>query len=324
MKQSKRLRFGRFYTPPGVADLTLGLAVRAGSDRIWDPTCGDGSFLRQAIHRGHSPELLFGHDVDPAAVSATRKSIPGARDEHADLFSLDPEQTGLFDAIAGNPPFVRVERMPSERRSELRRRTSEALGFAPPAQTDLSVLSLLHCLRFLAPGGRLAFVMPNTWMDADFSRPIRRWLLQHYSLRAVVESRCEPWFPQARVNTVIVVFEASSSTRQPTFARCLAPASGALAPGILGDAPAEPESLQLRHAPAADERWSTLLRAPDLWFEVHERAAGRLVPLGDPERPVLSKAYGTKVGISAFFSQQGRLRQIRMTFLPCGLVARKE
>jgi adenine-specific DNA-methyltransferase len=303
--EGSRLRFGRFYTPPGVADLALGLAIRDPSDRVWDPTCGDGAFLRQAAARGHPVQRLTGHDLDGGAVEATRAALPGASVSASDLFALDPADIGPFEAIAGNPPFVRVERLPEPRRRALRRAVRDGIGWEPPARADLSVLALLHCLRFLAPGGRLAFVMPNTWMDADFGRPVRDWLAERYRLVAVVESRSEPWFPEARVNTVIVVFEApphAAPTAAPAFVRCLAPTSGALAPAILGEAPVEPDQLQLRRRSIDGRRWSVLLRAPDAWFEVQERAGDRLVRLGDASRPLLQRGYGTKVGIAAFFS----------------------
>lgn len=267
-----RLRYGRFYTPPDVVDLALDAAIRTPADRVWDPTCGDGAFLRRAAERGHPAALLRGTDIDDAAVAAAAQALPGADLSVADLFS---GTDGEYDVIVGNPPFVRVERLPAERRSSLRAAVAAATGFTPPAQADLAVLALLCSLQRLAPGGRLAFVMPNTWMDADYGRPVRRWLLERFRLVSVIESRARPWFPEARVNTVIVVLERSTPGGWARFVSLPSPA---------------------RLAHPADDRWGPLLRAPDCWFDVLGRAP--LVPLGD----VLEMGYGTKVGITAFFS----------------------
>ena len=299
MGEGPRKRFGRFYTPPGVADLALGLALRSPDDRVWDPTCGDGAFLRRAAAAGHRQELLHGHDLDPEAVSSTGEALPDARLEVADLFALDPRAIGLFDAIVGNPPFVRNERLPAARRRAIRAAVAASIGWEPPAQADLSVLALLWCLGFLAPGGRLSFVMPNTWMDAAFGRAVRRWLVERHRLLAVVESRREPWLPEARVNTVIVALERGAAAGTTSFVRCLETAGGGLAAPILAGR-SDPR-LALRRAAAPHDRWSPLLRAPDCWFEVRRAAGPRLVRLGDPERPLLRRAYGTKTGITAFF-----------------------
>lgn len=303
MRADPRLETGSFYTPPGVADLALGLAIRDPADRVWDPTCGDGAFLRRALGRGHRADLLAGHDLDGAALAAARAAVPGAGISRADLFSLDPRDVGPFDAIAGNPPFVRNERIPASRKEEIRSLVARGLGWEPPARADLSVLALLHCLRFLAPGGRLAFVMPNTWMDVASAAPIRRWLLEHADLLAVVESRIEPWFPAAKVNTVIIAFQARGApvpAPVPAFAGCLAPASADLAAALLDPSRDHPGLAVRRRDPGSD-RWSPLLRAPDSWFEVLAEAGPSLVRLGDPERPLLRLAYGTKPGITEFF-----------------------
>ncbi len=321
MQRSKRLRYGRFYTNPSVAELTLQLAAAGPRDRIWDPTCGDGAFLRRAHRDGHNAQRLFGHDINPEAVATCAAALPQATVQVADLFDLDPSQLGTFEVIVGNPPYVRNERLPAERRAEIRSRIQASLGLRPPAQCDLSLLSLLQALRFLAPGGRLAFVMPNTWMDADSGQSLRPFLLEHYMLRAVVESRNEPWFPEASINTVIVVLEArgpDSVVGDTCFAQLLGSAGDGQAAAILDpEVPAEPTLRRRWVRPAqllkegpqrAEPRWSTFLRAAPIYFDVLERAEGRVVRLGDQSRPLLRKGYGTKVGISAFFSPR-RSRQ---------------
>ncbi len=293
---------GRFYTPARLARLTLALALGPiGSEawrtaRIWDPTCGDGGFLRHAADLGGT--RLVGHDLDGAAIAALAGMLPQARLQQADLFDLDPVDLGLFDAIAGNPPYVRHERREPRRQREIATRLGAWLGVALPGGADLSLLALIQALRFLAPGGRLAFVLPATFLDVARAAGVRAALLDRFALRAVVESRRDPWFDNAAVNTVVAVFERSGEQRT-VFARIdhtgpeLAPVieAGRSADGVRSRTI---DRSTLRAAP----RWSTFLRAPDLWFEVLEQADGAFVR---PER-VLSLAYGTKPGISAFFA----------------------
>ena len=293
---------GRFYTPRRVARLALALAVGpVGAEawraaRIWDPTCGDGGFLRPAADLGGA--RLVGHDVDGAAVAALRAALPSAELHHADLFDLDPSELGLFDAIAGNPPYVRHERMEPTRQRAIIDALSRALDMKLPGGADLSLLALLQCLRFLAPGGRLAFVLPCTFLDLARTAGVRSALLERFSLRAVVESRRDSWFDNAAVNTVIAVFERGESAGT-VFAQ-LDRTDLDLAPAIDAGRPADGLRCRTvqRTSLRAAKRWSTFLRAPDVWFEVLERGQGALVA---PER-VLRVAYGTKPGISAFFA----------------------
>ncbi len=285
---AERLRAGRFYTPPGVVDLVLGLALRSQADRIWDPTCGDGAFLRGAARAGF--ERLWGTDQDAGALASV--DVPATL-RCTDLFALEPADLPAFDAIVGNPPFVRVERLEPERRRWLRERVGASLPIPLPAQADLSLLAMLHCTRFLAPGGRLAFVMPNTVLDAEFGAPLRRHLLEQVGLRAVVESRVEAWFPEVSLNTAVVVLERCE---RATFVQLDAPASAAAAEAVLlgGQQGWTQERLD-------GTRWTEPLRAPAVWFEVLERAE-----LHSPH-DFMELRYGLKPGISAFFAPKDGL-----------------
>jgi hypothetical protein len=44
----KQHTFGQFETPPDVADLLLGFCLRRPSDKLLDPSCGEGAFLVRA------------------------------------------------------------------------------------------------------------------------------------------------------------------------------------------------------------------------------------------------------------------------------------
>lgn len=45
----ERHRYGQHYTPPEVARLLAAFAVRSGDDLVFDPSCGDGRLLIEAL-----------------------------------------------------------------------------------------------------------------------------------------------------------------------------------------------------------------------------------------------------------------------------------
>src|SRR5690606_16424907 len=109
--RAERIQHGRFYTPEPVAELVLSLVLgdRALPRRLVDPSCGDGVFLRAARRRGIPPGRLGGLDLDAVAVGAARAAT-GAEVVVADLFEPHPLD-GRCDAVVGNPPYVRQERL---------------------------------------------------------------------------------------------------------------------------------------------------------------------------------------------------------------------
>jgi SAM-dependent methyltransferase len=72
---------------------------------------------------------------------------------------------------------------------------------------DLYVHLFFHTARFLKPGGRMGIVTSNAWLDVNYGYELQRFLLTQFKMVAVLESRCEPWFTEASVNTVVTIVE---------------------------------------------------------------------------------------------------------------------
>ena len=79
---------------------------------------------------------------------------------------------------------------------------------------DLYVHLFFHAARFLKPEGRMGIVTSNAWLDANFGYELQEFFLSHFKVVAVLESRCEPWFTEASVNTVVTIVERCDSPKQ--------------------------------------------------------------------------------------------------------------
>ena len=75
---------------------------------------------------------------------------------------------------------------------------------------DLYVSLFWHSAAFLREGGRMGIVTSNAWLDVGYGYALQRFLLDHGKIVAILESRCEPWFLQAAVNTVVTIVERCS------------------------------------------------------------------------------------------------------------------
>src|SRR5262249_43174319 len=103
---ARRAALGQIFTPATVADLAIALALEgrdAAAHRL-HPACGDGVFLARAAARG---ARASGIEIDPRT-AATARSHTTADVEVADFLTLGPPRV-LFDAVIGNPPYVRQE-----------------------------------------------------------------------------------------------------------------------------------------------------------------------------------------------------------------------
>ena len=194
-----RRRRGAFFTPPDVAAALVAEVVDSGT--VLDPACGSGVFLlaaarrllgngvadRGSIVRRH----LFGSDVDPASVEATRRVL-GAwagveSDEVSGVVMADPlhdatdpwpgRPTHGFDAVVGNPPFLGQLRSSTAGTGADRAVLRERFGDLVGAYTDVAWLFLALGLEVLAPGGRMLLIQPQSLLAARDAGPVRDRLL---------------------------------------------------------------------------------------------------------------------------------------------------
>ncbi len=74
-------------------------------------------------------------------------------------------------------------------------------------QADIYAYLFYHAAAFLKEGGRLGIVTSNSWLDVAYGLELKRFLLRHFKIVAVVASWCEPWFQDASVNTAFTILE---------------------------------------------------------------------------------------------------------------------
>ncbi len=131
---------GAFFTPPEICSFLAEWAIRSASDRVMEPSCGDAAFLRAATDRLRemgaplpvsglsSFGQVHGVELHPAsahyaAAVVTRAGIPATILE-GDFFDLDAQPA--FDAVIGNPPYVRYQDFAGPARLKAQRRALEA------------------------------------------------------------------------------------------------------------------------------------------------------------------------------------------------------
>jgi len=239
----ERHRYGQHFTGDDVVDLINTFCVHNACDNILDPACGSGSFLVRAYYRKrridpnrtHADFIseLFGCDIAlyPAHLATLNLAAREISDEanyprisRRDFFSFIPKkpfcyipdgaggQEGVelstIDAIVGNPPYVRQEKID--------KRDKEGYGqLVSSAWPDLrlSGRSDLHCYfwpaatRLLKEDGYFGFLTSSSWLDVEYGFPLQGWLLRHFRILAIMESGAEPWFEDARVKTCVTILQ---------------------------------------------------------------------------------------------------------------------
>src|SRR5439155_9182399 len=125
---------------------------------------------------------------------------------HSDFFDVEASRfESLFDACIGNPPYVRYHRFRGEARSR-------GQTVASSSGVQLSGLAsswapfVVHAAELVAPGGRLALVLPAELLHVDYAAPIREFLQRRFG-SVTVATFDEAIFPGAMIDTVLLLAE---------------------------------------------------------------------------------------------------------------------
>lgn len=87
-----------------------------------------------------------------------------------------------FDAVIGNPPYVRTELIPDVLMAEYRSRYSTIYDRA-----DLYIPFIERSLRSLAKGGALGFICADRWMKNRYGGPLRELVAEEFHLKVYVD-----------------------------------------------------------------------------------------------------------------------------------------
>jgi hypothetical protein len=106
---------------------------------------------------------------------------------------------GGFDAVIGNPPYVRQESLGDAKvYFQSRYKT-----FRPTA--DLYVNFIERGLNLLRKTGLFGMIVSNKWLRAAYGKPLREFLTNHVSVLQIINLAGLPVFPNATVRTIILI-----------------------------------------------------------------------------------------------------------------------
>jgi adenine-specific DNA methylase len=191
-------------------------AIRGAGDTVMEPSCGEAAFLMAAARRfddlGVARAQLSGVELHSDSASSARRLLSATGHEVdirvGDFFSFQPE--ARYDAVVGNPPYVRYQDFTGESRA----RSREAALRAGVALTNLAsscAAFTVHAALFLRAGGRLALVLPAELLSVNYAAEVRRFLMQRFgSVRLVLFT--ERVFPGVLEEVVLLLAEGTGPT----------------------------------------------------------------------------------------------------------------
>ena len=188
---------GEFYTPRPVVRLMVDLLDPRPGETVYDPACGTGGMLIEAIRHMHSDRLAYGRifgqesSLSTAAMARMNLYLHGAKDIQImqgdtlrnPLF-LDGGRLQTFDCVLANPPFGMEKWGAAQFESDPYGRNI----WGCPADSSADFAWLQHMVKSMDPEkGRCAVVLPQgVLFHSGREGTIRRQLIDSDLLEAVI------------------------------------------------------------------------------------------------------------------------------------------
>jgi len=346
--EEERHKLGQYFTPTLVVDLINAFCIRTGDEKVLDPTCGSGSFLVRAYDRKkrltykNHPKLIeeiWGFDISEYAVQLATLNL-AIRDfryiAYPNVFCKDffdvwkgskLKKPGIsdevlieeFDAVVGNPPYTRQEEIDDLIHSEKEKiyavvERDGVKGFSK--RSSIYAYVFFHSGVFLKEGGYLGFITSNSFLDTDYGKYLKKWMLENFRIVAIIDSKVERFFEDADVNTAVTILQKreDKEEREKNFVRFVylkRKLSEVIEKfnGVDGlrefiektDSFYEDEFLKVKPVRqkelSPEEKWGVFLKAGKVYWEILSKTKGKWKKLSE----VAEVRFGIKTGLNDFF-----------------------
>lgn len=207
---------GGYYTPAPVANFIVRWVAPKAEDKILEPSCGDGSFIRSIAsyckeHKVQFPDVT-GVELD--LHEAEKAGKIGASIINSDFFSYYRDfiyKRMSFDSVVGNPPFIRSQNFDEEYR-KIAFFYMESEGLNPGRLTNIWIPFLVLSTSCLKENGRLGMVIPAEIMQVDYAAEVRNYLARTFDHLIIVTFK-KLLFSNAQQEVVLLLGEKHSEQK---------------------------------------------------------------------------------------------------------------
>ena len=218
-KGEKAKSLGAYYTPDPAVAFMIRWAIQDARYKVIDPSFGNGQFLRASASKGkldNPKEQIFGIELDKDTFEAS-KQILEAQYNIFNLWNDDFFKSDLFfenhfgpklpvesfEAVVGNPPFIRYQTFKGRERAHALERAREH-GVELPGHASSWAPFLVHAISLIKPGGRLAMIAPAELSHAAYAKNVLKYLLEQFATLTILTFQ-KRLFPKLGEDTFIVL-----------------------------------------------------------------------------------------------------------------------
>jgi adenine-specific DNA methylase len=210
--ETKEKLRGGYYTPSFIAEFLTKWVFEIKPKVILEPSCGDGVFLAAIDKQFKDNVTIDAFEIEKDEAQKA-KVLLKASNKKLNLYVQDfleyslkhTPDTCKYEAILGNPPFVRYQYLENKFQTEAESIFKKhELNFTK--HTNLWVPFIISSITMLNPGGRLAMVIPSEILHVLHANELRKFLLDQCDKILIIDPE-EIWFKNTLQGAVLIMAE---------------------------------------------------------------------------------------------------------------------
>lgn len=183
---------GAFYTHQALSDLICRWVIQSPSESVLEPSFGGCGFIRSvrdrlnSMRENASLSKLYGCDIDQSAFAHLseifEQPVDLCRFHDGDFLAQDFPKSWPreFDVVVGNPPYLAYQKLDTQRREAVLSQLKTA-GLNLDRRASLWAYFVALSVLYTAKGGRNAWVLPSSFLYANYSKALRVFLSHSFA-----------------------------------------------------------------------------------------------------------------------------------------------
>jgi len=173
----------QYFTPHEVAEFMVNNTKLNKTDKIIDPSLGDGIFFQVLLKKGYLN--LYGIDIDEQIVKEDRKRYKNYKNvkifwgNALDIKSLKSIKNNYFDMAIGNPPF-------SNQKNKINNPQILNYYFLRRQKQSFEILFLERFIQLAKEGGFIRIILPINIFSNTNLQYVRNFIISNLKIEAIV------------------------------------------------------------------------------------------------------------------------------------------
>ncbi|MCU0389520.1 MAG: Eco57I restriction-modification methylase domain-containing protein [Thermoflexibacter sp.] len=179
-----RKKFAQFFTPFSIADfMAKWILGNENLNAVLEPAFGLGVFSRAILNYKENIDIK-GFEVDKTIFEKAKQQFDEI--ENVNLLLQDymyNDWENKYDGIICNPPYFKFHDYDNK---NILKEIETNLKCKLNGFTNLYTLFLLKSIHQLKPNGRCAYIIPSEFLNSDYGKLVKTYLIKSKALRHII------------------------------------------------------------------------------------------------------------------------------------------